>query len=195
MFVKTDPDSYLLKGNHAFELHAKFNACDFKCHCRGKRFISVNRLPVQRACNGFLNFVLGANPDHLQELAQAQVKSFFVHGFFLEISVSRDFQPYCTPYLARLHIKSTLVPPLYLQRLYEAAGGLERKPKVRGGECVALVQVYSSASHTSSWRPGEKWSGGSSLVNGHKLCRTRGCKGAQKRARGLTNIPESGWDT
>jgi len=78
---------------------------------------------------------------------------------------------------------------LYLQRLYEAAGGLERKPKVRDSECVALVRVYSGAPHTSSWRPGErvveskglragtaiatfvKWTGGSSLVNGHGLIR------------------------
>jgi hypothetical protein len=37
---------------------------------------------------------------------------------------------------------------------YADAGRLERKPKVRDGECVALVQVYADAPRTSVWRAG-----------------------------------------
>lgn len=40
--------------------------------------------------------------------------------------------------------------------IYEAAGSLENKPKVRDGECVALVQVYTNAPHSSAWRQGER---------------------------------------
>lgn len=40
--------------------------------------------------------------------------------------------------------------------IYEAAGSLENKPKVRDGECVALVQVYAEAPHSSNWKQGER---------------------------------------
>ena len=39
---------------------------------------------------------------------------------------------------------------------YEAAGALENKAKVGDGECVALVQKYAVALHSSTWRAGEK---------------------------------------
>ena len=39
---------------------------------------------------------------------------------------------------------------------YDAAGSLENKPKVRDGECVALVQEYAAASRSSTWRAGVK---------------------------------------
>ena len=39
---------------------------------------------------------------------------------------------------------------------FATAGSLERKPKVRDGECVALVQVYADAPRTITWRAGER---------------------------------------
>lgn len=39
---------------------------------------------------------------------------------------------------------------------YDSAGSLENKPKVRDGECVALVQEYAGAPHSSTWRAGER---------------------------------------
>jgi len=38
--------------------------------------------------------------------------------------------------------------------VYSQAGPLENKPKVRTGECAALVQEYTHAPHTTLWRPG-----------------------------------------
>lgn len=39
---------------------------------------------------------------------------------------------------------------------FEAAGSLKNKAKVRDGECAALVQEYTGAPHTSTWRAGER---------------------------------------
>lgn len=39
---------------------------------------------------------------------------------------------------------------------FDAAGSLENKPKVRDGECVALVQVYAGAPNSATWRAGER---------------------------------------
>lgn len=38
--------------------------------------------------------------------------------------------------------------------IYRDAGALENQPKVRTGECAALVQHYTHAPHTTLWRPG-----------------------------------------
>ncbi len=39
---------------------------------------------------------------------------------------------------------------------YNSAGSLENKPKVRDGECVALVQEYAGAPRSTTWRAGER---------------------------------------
>lgn len=49
---------------------------------------------------------------------------------------------------------------------YEAAGSLENKAKVGDGECVALVQTYTKAQHSSTWRAGEKVIASRGLVSG-----------------------------
>lgn len=39
---------------------------------------------------------------------------------------------------------------------YDSAGSLENKLKVRDGECVALIQAYTDAPHSTMWRAGER---------------------------------------
>lgn len=40
--------------------------------------------------------------------------------------------------------------------VYEGVTALENKPKVRDGECVALVQEYTDALNSKQWRAGER---------------------------------------
>lgn len=40
--------------------------------------------------------------------------------------------------------------------IYAAAESLEGRPKVGSKHCVALIQRYSTAPHTSAWKPGAR---------------------------------------
>lgn len=41
-----------------------------------------------------------------------------------------------------------------MEQVYEGAPALQRKPKVGDGECVALIQHYTTAGWTGRWRQG-----------------------------------------
>lgn len=41
-----------------------------------------------------------------------------------------------------------------MQQVFTGAAGLQRKPKVGDGECVALIQAFTTAGPTRRWREG-----------------------------------------
>jgi hypothetical protein len=52
---------------------------------------------------------------------------------------------------------------------YDDADNLEGKPLTGNHQCVALLQSYASAPHTSTWKEGKKVLGNLSLAKGTSI--------------------------
>lgn len=50
--------------------------------------------------------------------------------------------------------------------IYSAVESLDQQPLVGSHQCVALVQQYTSAGHTSTWRPGAAVVGNNMVAKG-----------------------------
>jgi hypothetical protein len=74
-----------LESDISFERDSKLETGNFKRHRCGQHFVPVNRLLRERARDRLLDFVLGTDAHHLQELPQAQIEGFFVHDRFSKI--------------------------------------------------------------------------------------------------------------
>lgn len=70
-----------------------------------------------------------------------------------------------------------------MPHVYRSVRSLEKTQKVGDGNCVALVQHYTTVGHTSIWRPGERVMDATSIepgtviatfVNGRYLSRVHG---------------------